>query len=218
MAGQTSPNSMRRFYLVTRDLHLYVGLFISPFILVFAISVFYLVHGLAFRPAPGPSDASRTVADLTVPPDIAGMQGRARVDALRQVLDQLGVRGEIDFVRHLPDQHRLIAPVRLPDQDAVVELDYQQRTATVTSRRHGLGAALVFLHKMPGPHNADLRGNSPLVARWRLMADATTYMFLFVTLSGIYLWFALRAERRVGLLLMVLGAVTFWGMVYAVAA
>ena len=43
---------MRRFYLVTRDLHLYVGLFLSPFVLVFAVSVFYLVHGLADRPAP----------------------------------------------------------------------------------------------------------------------------------------------------------------------
>jgi hypothetical protein len=28
-----------------RDFHLYLGLFISPFILVFAISVFFLVHG-----------------------------------------------------------------------------------------------------------------------------------------------------------------------------
>src|SRR4029079_9472663 len=37
---------MRRFYLITRDLHLYFGLFISPFILLFAISVFFLVHGL----------------------------------------------------------------------------------------------------------------------------------------------------------------------------
>jgi len=209
---------MRRFYLVTRDLHLYIGLFISPFVLVFAISVFYLVHGLALRPPPGPSDQSRTVASLIVAPDIAGMQGRARVDALRPVLDQLGVRGEIDFVRHVPEQHRLIAPVRLPDRDAIVDLDYQQRTATVTSRRQGLGAALVYLHKMPGPHNADLRGNSPLVAAWRIMADATTYLFLFITLSGIYLWFALRAERRAGVLLMVLGAVTFWGLVYVVSA
>jgi hypothetical protein len=108
---------MRRLYLVTRDLHLYVGLFLSPFILVFSVSVFYLVHGLAQRPAPGASDTSRTVANLGVPPDIARMQGRARVDALRQVLEQLGVRGEVDFVRHVANEHRLIVPVRLPDRD-----------------------------------------------------------------------------------------------------
>jgi hypothetical protein len=50
---------MRRIYLITRDLHLYVGLFLSPFILVFSISVFYLVHGLALRPAP---DSGRSFA------------------------------------------------------------------------------------------------------------------------------------------------------------
>lgn len=95
--------------------------------------MFYLVHGLAQRPAPGASDASRTVANLSVPPDIARMQGRARVDALRPVLEQLHVRGEVDFVRHVASEHRLIVPVRLPDGDTIVSLDCDKRTATVTS-------------------------------------------------------------------------------------
>ncbi len=209
---------MRRLYLVTRDLHLYVGLFISPFILVFAVSVFYLVHGFAPRPAPGPSDPLRTVANLTIPPDIARMQGRARVDALRPVLDHLGVRGEVDFVRHVASEHRLIVPVRLPDRDTIISLDYDQKTATVTSRGHTLADALVYLHKMPGPHNVDVRGNSPLMGAWRILADATTYLFLFITLSGLYLWLALRAERRVGLLLILAGAGTLAGLVYVIAA
>jgi len=209
---------MRRLYLVTRDLHLYVGLFLSPFILVFSVSVFYLVHGLAQRPAPVASDTLRSVANLSVPPDIARMQGRARVDALRPVLEQLGVHGEVDFVRHVASEHRLIVPVRLPDRDTVVNLDYEQRTATVTTRRQSLGDALVYLHKMPGPHNIDVRGNSPFMRAWRVLADATAYLFLFITLSGIYLWVALRAERRVGLLLILAGAGTFWGLVYAIAA
>ncbi len=154
---------MRRLYLVTRDVHLYVGLFISPFVLVFAISVLYLVHGFAQRLAPGPFDASRTVANVAIPLDIARMQGRARVDALRPVLERLGVRGEIDFVRHVASEHRLVVPVRLPDRDTVVSLDYDQQRATVTSRGQALPDALVYLHKMPGPHNADVRGNSPLM-------------------------------------------------------
>jgi len=36
--------SGKRFYLVSRDLHLYFGLFLSPFVLVFAISTLFLVH------------------------------------------------------------------------------------------------------------------------------------------------------------------------------
>lgn len=209
---------MRRLYLVTRDLHLYIGLFLSPFVLVFAVSVFYLVHGLSNRPAPGPSDPSRTVANVNVSARIANLQGRARVDALQPVIKQLDVPGEIDFVRHVVSEHRLVVPVRLPDRDTIVTIDYEQQTATVTSRNHGIGDAVVYLHKMPGPHNADVRGNSGLIRLWHLGADATVYLLLFITISGIYLWAVLRAERRVGLLLLLAGAVTFWGLVYAVAA
>ena len=134
------------------------------------------------------------------------------------MLEQAGVSGEIDFVRHLPAEHRLIVPVRFPDRDTVVSLDYEQRTATISSRDHSLGAAFVYLHKMPGPHNADVRGNSSLMRWWRVLADATAYLMLFITISGIYLWVALRAERRLGLVLLLAGAITFWGLVYAIAA
>jgi hypothetical protein len=209
---------MRRLYLVTRDLHLYCGLFLSPFVLVFSVSVFYLVHGFAQRPAPGASDTSRTAANLSIPPDISRLQGRARVDALRPVLEQLDVRGEVDFVRHVANEHLLIVPVRLPDRDTIVSLDYDKRTATVTSRHQSLGDALVYLHKMPGPHNVDVRGNSRIMRLWRVLADATVYLLLFITLSGIYLWTALRAERRIGLVLILAGAVTFGGLVYVIAA
>jgi hypothetical protein len=209
---------MRRLYLVTRDLHMYFGLFLSPFILAFSVSVFYLVHGLAQRPAPDASDNSRMVTNLSVPADIGRLQGRARVDALRPLLEQLGVHGEVDFVRHLATEHRLIVPVRLPNRDTIVSLDYEQRTATVTSRRQSVGDALVYLHKMPGPHNVDVRGNSWLIRAWRVLADATAYLLLFITVSGLYLWVALKAERRVGLLLILAGASTFWGLVYVIAA
>ena len=209
---------MRRLYLVTRDLHLYMGLFLSPFVLVFAVSVVYLVHGLAPRPSPGLSDPSRTVANIDITANIAGLPGRARVDALRPVLEQLDVQGEVDFVRHIASEHRLIVPVRLPGRDTVVTIDYEQRTANVSSRNHPMHEAFVYLHKMPGPHNADVRGNSWLIRAWRILADATAYLLLFITISGIYLWVALRAERRVGVILLLAGAITFWGLVYAVAA
>ena len=209
---------MRRLYLLTRDLHLYVGLFLSPFILVFSISVFYLVHGAASRPAPDASTPSRVITDLAIPPGLAQMQGRPRVAALRSVLQQIGVEGEIDFVRHLQKEHRMIVPVRLPDRDTIVTLDYEQRTASIASKQHPIGEAMVYLHKMPGPHNVDVRGNSGLLRAWSILADATAYLLLFLTLSGLYLWAVLKAERRVGLALLSAGALSFIGLVYAITA
>ena len=206
---------MRRFYLITRDLHLYFGLFISPFVLVFSLSVFWLVHGLPQRNAAAP-DASRSVSGLTVPAGVERLQGRARVDALRPVLDQLGVGGEVDFIRHVASEHRLVIPVRVPGRETMVSLDYELGTAIVTSRHQSIGDVFVYLHKTPGPHNVDLRGNSRFMRVWRIVADATVYLFLFITMSGIYLWVALRAERRIGLTLMLAGACSFFAVVYLV--
>ena len=197
---------------------MYFGLFLSPFILLFSVSVFYLVHALALRPPPATADTSRTVADVQLPAGVAQMQGRARVDALRPVLDRLGVRGEVDFIRRVASEHLLVIPVRLPDRDTTVSVDYEARVATVISRQQSLGDALVYLHKMPGPHNVDVRGNSWAIRAWSILADVTAYVLLFITVSGIYLWVALRAERRIGLALIAAGALTLAGLVYAIAA
>jgi hypothetical protein len=81
----------RRLYRVTRDLHLYFGLFISPFILVFAVSVFFLVHRLS------PNDAVGTkslISKLSLPPDLENLSGRPLVDRLIPILKQKGVEGE----------------------------------------------------------------------------------------------------------------------------
>jgi hypothetical protein len=207
---------MRRFYLITRDLHLYFGLFISPFILLFAISVFFLVHGLPTRVGPAPPDVSRTVTGIQVPAGAASLQGRARVDALRPVLDQLGVSGEVDFIRHVANEHRVVIPVSVPGRITTVNLDYERGTAVVTSHAQPFAEALMYLHKTPGPHNVSLRGNAPFMRVWRVVADATVYLFLFITISGIYLWVSLRAERRIGLALLFAGACSFFGLVYVI--
>jgi hypothetical protein len=206
---------MRRLYPIVRDLHLYFGLFISPFVLVFACSVFFLVH--AWLPHFGAVGAStrRTATDLRLPPNLDRLENRQRVDAVRPVLDDLGVVGEIYSIRHLPRDHRLVITVSVPGRETIVDLDYVQRVATISPRDTGLAEAVVCLHKSPGPHLAQIRGNWAMTQVWRFLADATVYVLLFLSLSGIYLWTALRAERTVGLVLIALGAMSFFGIVYA---
>lgn len=203
---------MRRLYLVTRDLHLYAGLFISPFVLLFAVTVFYLVHG--WTPSSWPP-AIRTVTGVNVPSGAAVLQGRARVDALKPVLDSIGVVGEVDFVRHIASERRFVIPVRVPGRVTTVDLYYGTGSATVTVERQSFAERVVYLHKVPGPHNADLRGNSGFMRAWRMLADATVYLVLFVTLSGVYLWYVLKAERRIGLVLLAAGGISFAAVVHA---
>ena len=205
----------KRFYLITRDLHLYLGLFLSPFVLVFAASVFFLVHPQ--RTFPEKHSPNRLAADLPVSPYIARLSGREQVAALRPALKAMNVHGEVDFIRRIPKENRIVFPVRVPGHETVVDLNLVQRTATISERAMGLTDAVVHLHKMPGPHNVSVRGNSTYVRVWRWLADITTYGLLFLTLTGLYLWAVLRAERRVGLALLCAGGISFIGLVYAIS-
>src|SRR5215467_1379789 len=99
-----------RFYRLVRDLHLYLGLFISPFVLVFAISVFFLVHSWLPRIA---STSTRVVSALALPGDLQNLSGRPLIDALKPTLLKLGVPGEVGFVRRMIKEETLIIPVSI---------------------------------------------------------------------------------------------------------
>ena len=206
---------MKRLYVLTRGLHLYLGLFISPFILLFALSVPLLVHP-GMMPISPRWETSRVVTNLPLPATLEDLKGREQLDAVRKVLDQLGVHGEIGFIRRIAKEHRLVLPVTLPGHETTVDLNLATGSATVSEHTTGAADAIVYLHKMPGPHNVNLRGNSLYIGIWRWLADATVYLLLFLTLSGVYLWTVLKAERRVGLALIAAGALSFGGLVYAV--
>src|SRR5438477_12053828 len=89
-----------RFYRLIRDLHMYLGLFISPFVLVFAISVFFLVHSWLPRIA-SETSTTRVVSALPLPRDLQMLSGRPLIDALKPTLEKADVRGEVGFVRHM---------------------------------------------------------------------------------------------------------------------
>src|SRR6266571_4850534 len=198
-----------RFYRLTRDLHLYVGLFISPFVLVFSISVFFLVH--AWRPRIGSEvSMTRIVSALSLPGDLQMLSGRPLIDALKPALEKAGVRGEVGFVRHLVKEEKLIIPVTVPGRETTVSISIASREATILTRETGLADALVILHKSPGQHAPSIRMNWFYMRAWRWMADATVYLILFISVSGIYLWYVLRAERAVGFILLFAGAITFF--------
>jgi hypothetical protein len=202
------------FYLITRDLHLYLGLFIAPFILVFSLSVFFLVH--AWSPgAGGPPGPKRLVSGLALPTNLENLGGRARVDALQTVLADIGVTGEIGFVRHNVKERILLFTVLVPGREANVMIDLSARTAAISQRDTGIGDALIALHKAPGPHLVDIRMNWLPMRVWRWLADGTVYLLFFISLSGVYLWAVLRAERLIGLALIGAGAASFLGIIYA---
>ncbi len=200
-------------YRWTRDLHLYFGLFVSPFLLIFAISVFFLNH---VKVAPDKWASVETFRNLDIPADVAGLQGRTAVDRAQVIQRQVGVTGEIGFTRFVKQTRHLMFPISKPGLEATVDVDLDARTAVVSKRPTSVLEAFGFLHKMPGPHNVAIRGNWVTIRAWRYAADATIYFTMFITISGIYLWYAIKAERTIGLALMATGAATLFGLAYLV--
>src|ERR1051325_8505468 len=111
-----------RFYRLIRDLHLYFGLFSSPFVLVFAISVFFLVH--AWLPKIGSeTSTTRVVSALPLPVNLQTLSGRPLIDALKVALEKANVHGEVGFVRFMVKEERLIIPVTIPGRETTMTIN-----------------------------------------------------------------------------------------------
>lgn len=200
-------------YRWIRDLHLYTGLFVSPFILAFSLSVLFLNHA---KIDPNGWTDLRPPQAVRLPAGLDTAQGPAAIPLAKDILSQVGQTGEIGFTRFVRKTRHFTFPVSRPGLQIDVDVDVDAGTAIVSRRRTGILEALAYLHKLPGPHNVNIRGNSIWTRAWWFFADATVYLTLFISVSGLYLWYALKAERRIGLALLGAGAICFFGMVYAV--
>jgi hypothetical protein len=205
----TQPHAGNRLYRLLRELHLCLGLSVSPFVLVLALSVLVLNHGHTAA-----SPVSTRLTGVSVPPTLEALQGAARLKAVRSILDQLGITGEIDFIRQIGSERRLIVPVVKPGVETTVDLQLDTGVVTVTRKTTGMPGVLAWLHRFPGPHNDDIRGNWLWTRCWRWLADGTIYLLLFVSASGIYLWAVPKAERKIGFVLIGAGAASFFGLIY----
>ena len=199
-------------YRWTRDFHLYLGLFVSPFVLLFAASVFYLNHGKLFPT----TTSAELFRDLRVPEGFDEVKGMEAAQRAQGILPQVGVEGEIGFIRYVAKDRHLIFPVSKAGVEATVDVDLTARSATVKRRTMSFWESLAYLHQMPGPHNVAVRGNWIGIQVWRWLADATIYLLIFISISGVYMWWAIKAERRIGAALLTAGLVTLAGLMYAV--
>jgi hypothetical protein len=114
-------------------------------------------------------------------------------------------------------EEKLVIPVTIPGRETTVSISIASGEATIVTRETGLADALLTLHKSPGQHGPAIRMNWFYMKAWRWMADATVYLILFISVSGIYLWYVLRAERSVGYILLFAGALSFFIMAYALS-
>jgi hypothetical protein len=139
----------KSLYLWIRDLHLYFGLFISPFILIFAATTLLFNHTWKLWDDRG--DVVKVEMSVQVPTDIGG------VEQAKEILHQVGISGEIRNIFNR--RNRLTIRVMKPGYNASIQVNLETGIAVVEQRDTDFWDALMYLHKSPGPHNAKIRGN-----------------------------------------------------------
>lgn len=198
----STSSSSKRVYQWTRKLHLYAGLFISPFLLVYAVSTIYLNHSVR----PKPVDEQLGTMPLQLEQDLEGM------DLVNSVLDQLELSGEIVGRGQIRNNQTTIRVAR-PGMVKVVTVNLEQQQATIMERSNGLLGAINYLHFNPGLHRVP---NWGMTKFWGWLADATVYLTLFLTISGIYLWLFIKAEWKIGWIMLGGGVASFVSIILAI--
>jgi hypothetical protein len=195
------PAVRKHLYRWIRQLHLHAGLFVSPFVLLYALTAIFAAYGALPWGGAEAGAVERSTVRVSLKADSNSLVMAERVR------DQLGFDGEIGYTNRNEDH--LFFPLESPGHRAQVRVDLRTGLAEVERRETGVWDAMLWLHKMPGPHNAKIRGNWVFTRAWRWLADLSVYLLLFLTASGVYLWLVLRAERRAGLIFLGGGALSF---------
>ncbi|KAA9035497.1 PepSY domain-containing protein [Ginsengibacter hankyongi] len=193
---------MKKYYPSVRTLHLYFGLFISPFVLIFSISVIIFNHpGLINRLNPVQNPPTVKTKLDKIPYDSTDLQ------TAKAIIRKLNINGEIDFISK--SDSSISFPVNKPGLKTFIAVNTINDSVLITRKQEGTLRATTYLHSMPGPHNASIRGNSVFLKIWRILTDAVVYVLLFLTFSGVFLWYMLKAERVIGLYAIALGVLFF---------
>ena len=67
---------------------------------------------------------------------------------------------------------------------------------------------------MPGPHNANIRGNWIYTKIWALSVDFFVVFLLFSSITGITLWYYFKNERAIGLIALFIGFLSIVSLDY----
>lgn len=193
---------MKKYLSLVHELHSYFGLFISPFIIIFGISVLVLNHlNMVDKVEPTQTIFERRLKLDRIP------YGTTDLATGKAIGDLLGITGEIDHV--FKGKDNLSIGIIRPGLETNIKVNTLTDSVSIKQEKKGVLRATAYLHKMPGPHLAQFRKNAWFMKIWSILTDATVYLILFLTVSGIFLWYFLKMERKMGITATAVGAVVF---------
>jgi hypothetical protein len=195
---------MKNWNLLFRRTHLYLGLLLIPWLLIYALSTVALNHPETFRPyrAADPQWLPLWEKDyaLAALPDPASLRATAQ-----RILDDHGLRGAFGVRRQ---GQRLNLNVQNFWHPKRLTYDFDTQKLRAEEKRFAWLDVLIRLHERTGYGQGGLLNNL-----WAFFVD----LFCFATLAwigtGLYLWWKLSAQRTWGWLALGGGFATILALV-----
>lgn len=175
-------------YLWLRNSHLAAGLFSVLFLLVYGVSAVQMAHHDWFKLKP-----TVTEERVSVRPELAE-NPRALARAL---MDERGLRGELGKIETTEQGFKFI--ISRPGTNYAIDYSRASGEAHVRTSVATFMGTLNRLH-----HAAGFWHPYPALQVWSGCVALVSLALLILGGTGIYLWFNLREERRVGIVLLAL--------------
>jgi hypothetical protein len=189
-------------YHAVRKIHLYCGLIILAFLMMYFVSGYMMAHRPWFL-SPGPAPTTRTA---TFQPGA----GFTTEQLAAEVQKQLRLPGRIQFPQKQPAGMTRFW-VNYPGTMARVDVPAGQRSVTVTTQRAGLVGTLIMLHKVNG-YDGNL-----LFDACALFCDLAGLSMILFALSGVYLWWKRVKHHTWGILCLAASCAYAVGMMLYLA-
>ena len=172
-------------YNVIRKLHLYSGLIIVIFLMMYFVSGYMMVHRPWFVTAPPAPTTQTAIFEST------GAQTNEQLAA--DVQKQLGLVGRIQFPQKQPED-AVRFWVNHPGSMTRVDVSTREKRVQLTTQRVGLVGTLIMLHKVAG-YDAE-----PIFDVYAFFCDLAGASMILFPISGIYLWWKTAKNHAWGIL------------------
>jgi hypothetical protein len=184
---------------VIRQIHLYLALFLGPWVLMYGISTIVMNHRALFRGEDAPPPPWEVVSDGIYDGEFPPQADRQQM--AYQILSDLQIDGNHQATlregKLVVTRHDAVRPMRITYTPADSRL--------VVERQAWEGAAFMErMHRRRG-----FRSPYVLDDMWAFSVDLFIAAVLFWTLSGLWLWWEMRPTRRLGGFVMIGGFLLF---------
>lgn len=178
-----------------RRSHMYLALFLAPWVAMYAVSTIVMNHA---RPKPLKYEKVRELTyDGILPTDAEPAL------AARQLLGSLQMEGSHRTPQRRPDGTLIVNRQSVGVNHRITYMPADRRV--VIERAEVSGANLMHsLHRRRGYQHPYVLDDA-----WAVMVDVFIFTTIFWALSGLWMWWELRAARVLGAIALLGGAAAF---------